>query len=87
VNHYTTTAPTAIREALRLGILCRPTSSAGPKWIGEAFEVSETCFWLYAHDGTSHIFHPSPDLFLFPWELVTKDMLRAEWREFTEVGF
>jgi hypothetical protein len=78
-------APVIIAQALRLGLLCRPTHSSRVAY-GEALEVSKDLFWLRnGHDEEAPVFFASPEELCMDWELTTMDLIRSEWRKEAEI--
>ena len=77
-----------VAQALALGLLCRPVLTRGANiGAGEALEVGKDSFWhYYAGDPTLPVtaYTVSPWELTLDWELTTKDLLRAEYRRFTE---
>ena len=79
------TVGTAVAEALRLGIFCRPVKRTASIGVGEALEVSPECFWMRtAYSAKGELHHVSPEDLVGAWELVTLDILREEWRKAAE---
>lgn len=77
-----------VAQALSLGLLCRPVLGHGVKiGAGEALEVGRDSFWFF-HSGDPQ--QPVTEYTVSPWELTqdweltTRDLLRAEYRRFTE---
>lgn len=85
----TGTAQTIIREALRLGILCRPCLGHGLTAIGVGEALMLTADGLYhvsaADPGNHFPFQVTPSMLCRDWELTTTDLLRDEYRKVVEV--
>ena len=85
----TGTAQTIIKEALRLGILCRPCLGHGMTAIGvgEALTLTEDGFYHVsaANPGEHRYFVVSPEMVMRDWELITTDLIRDEYRKLCEV--
>ena len=76
-----------IREALSLGILCRPVTSHR-LGVGTALETSKCMFWMVTgHDSQRTPFSPTPEELTEDWQLTTWDLIRAEWMAESEVAW
>ena len=72
-------APEAIREALRLEILCRPVLPDGGAFaFGCAYAVTREGFYLYRAGGKLEPAAMLPVWFTLPWELATRDLVDGE---------
>ena len=73
-------APEAIREALRLEILCRPVLPDGGSFsFGAAYLVTREGFYLYEAGGKIKQATPMPVWFTLPWELATREIVDGEY--------
>ena len=72
-------ASEAIREALRLEILCRPTLHDGGSFsFGAAYAVTREGFYLYRSGGKLEPATMLPVWFTLPWELATRAIVDGE---------
>ena len=73
-----------IEQALRLGILCRPTRGIRVG-VGEALELTEDGFYrVSASDEVAVPYSPSPVELICDWELTSWDLIRSEYRREVE---
>ena len=80
-------APFVIREAIRLGIFCRPELDPKDRgyWIGMALNPGE--YFEEVHAASNNylgLYKVSPAQLLGNWELVTREMIEKEYISYCE---